>query len=280
MDYTIQLIEDYLNILDVNYKLVINKKLVMMMKKSLLLMAIIALPFVFISCKDDKDEPQLPDNHEYVDLGLRSGTLWATCNVGADSPEEYGDYFAWGEIVPKDEYGWRNYKWAHWEYDTIGEHFYHVVEETWYKYYEMNWTENGYVKGDGKMELDPEDDAAYVNWGPGWRMPTLEQLQELVEDCDWQWTQMNGVKGCLVTGRNGNSIFLPASGGCASDIYYDGKFAYYWSRSLYSREKLTIEAAGQGEAYILFFNQWNEQEIWYNSRYSGIPVRAVCASRK
>ena len=70
------------------------------MKKILLLMAV-ALPFVFISCNDDKDEPDIPDTHEYVDLGLPSGTLWATCNVGAESPEEYGDYFAWGEVVPK-----------------------------------------------------------------------------------------------------------------------------------------------------------------------------------
>ena len=79
------------------------------MKKVFLLLAI-ALPFVFNSCKDDKDEP-FPDNHEYVDLGLPSGTLWATCNIGADSPEESGDYFAWGETTPKDYYQWNSYKW-------------------------------------------------------------------------------------------------------------------------------------------------------------------------
>ena len=70
------------------------------------------------SCDDDKNEPAVPDNHEYVDLGLPSGTLWATCNVGANSPEEYGDYFAWGETTPKDVYDWSTYKWAHWVYDT------------------------------------------------------------------------------------------------------------------------------------------------------------------
>ena len=98
--------------------------------KNILLFIAIALPFVFISCGDDKDEPVIPDAHEYVDLDLPSGTLWATCNIGAEKPEEYGSYFAWGETAPKDIYDWRNYKWAHWVYDTIGEHFYHVVEET------------------------------------------------------------------------------------------------------------------------------------------------------
>ena len=78
----------------------------MIMKKILLLMAIVAVPLVFISCGDDKDEPAAPDGHQYVDLGLPSGTLWATCNIGANSPEEYGDYFAWGETVPKAAYEW------------------------------------------------------------------------------------------------------------------------------------------------------------------------------
>ena len=248
--------------------------------KNILLFIAIALPFVFISCGDDKDEPVIPDAHEYVDLGLPSGTLWATCNIGAEKPEEYGSYFAWGETAPKDVYDWRNYKWAHWVYDTIGEHFYHVVEETWYKYYEMNWTNNGVVKGDGKMELDTEDDAAYVNWGSNWRTPPLEQLQEMQEKCDWQWTKKNGVNGYLVTGRNGNTMFMPASGARSSDLYNDGVYAYYWSRTLCSSEKLAIEAADQSDAYILFFNRWGEQLVWYDSRYEGNTVRAVRASRK
>ena len=94
----------------------------------------IALPFVFISCNDDKDEPETPDNHEWVDLGLPSGTLWATCNVGANAPEQYGDYFAWGETTPKDVYDYNNYKWWTWVYDTVpGNHV--SVDVTWYKYY-------------------------------------------------------------------------------------------------------------------------------------------------
>ena len=143
-----------------------------------------------------------------------------------------------------------------------------------------NWTDDGIVKGDGKMELDPEDDAAYVNWGPRWRMPTLEQLQELLEKCTWQWIQKDNVNGYIVTGPNGNSIFLPTSGGYSSHLYYDGKYAYYWSRSLCSREKLAIEAADQADAYILFFNYWGDQQVWYDSRYVGNTVRAVRASQK
>ena len=245
------------------------------MKKFFLLLAI-ALPLAFISCSDDKDEPNIPDNHDYVDLGLPSGTLWATCNVGANSPEEYGDYFAWGETATKDVYDWRNYKWAHWEYDTISDHFYRVLEETYYKYYQENWTPDGRtVKGDGKMELEHEDDAATVNWGAGWRTPTLEQMVELVDKCNWQWTELNGVKGCLVTGPNGKSIFLPCSGCWNIELINDGKFAYYWSRSLYSRNKLKIEDADQGNAYIMFFNMWNDHHVWYNSRTAGFPVRPV-----
>ena len=248
------------------------------MKKILLLLAV-ALPFAFISCNDDKDEPDIPDNHEYVDLGLPSGTLWATCNVGAESPEEYGDYFAWGEVVPKDKYLWSNYKWAHWVYDTISDHFYKILEETWFKYYVRNWTGSGYVKGDGKMELEPEDDAAYVNWGSRWRMPTLEQLQELLDKCQWQWTQMNGLNGQLVTGPNGKSIFLPAAGGHVDYQFNGGVCAYYWSRTLCSPEKLRIEASDQKHAYLLFLDRW-DSEVWYDSRYDGNTVRAVRARRK
>ena len=251
------------------------------MKKILLLLAVaLALPLVFISCGDDKDEPAVPDNYEYVDLGLPSGTLWATCNVGANSPEEYGDYFAWGETTPKDVYEWQNYTLAHWVYDTISDHFYHVVEERWFKYYNWNWINNTSVKGDGKTELELEDDAAYVNMSSNWRMPTLEQMQELVEECNWQWTQRNGVNGQLVTGPNGKSIFLPAAGGRSSHLYNEGRHAYYWSNTRCSREKLTIEAADQGQAYIISFNQWGDHDVWYNSRYDGNTIRAVRASRK
>lgn len=151
------------------------------------------------------DEPvSPPDDHEWVDLGLPSGTLWATCNVGANAPEEFGDYFAWGETAPKDYYAWSNYKWCNGSDETLTKY----CNDSTCGY-------NGFV--DNKDELDPEDDAAYVNWGPSWRMPTVHQTQELWQDCTWQWTQVNGVNGRLVTGPNGNTLFLPAAGQCINN---------------------------------------------------------------
>jgi hypothetical protein len=134
-----------------------------------------------------------------VDLGLPSGTLWATCNVGANAPEEFGHQFAWGETAPKETYNWYTYKWCE--------------DGLLTKY--CNNSSDGTV--DNKIELDPEDDAAYVNWGPSWRMPTVEQLVELYSNCTQQWTELNGVKGILVTGPNGNSIFLPLGGALWDD---------------------------------------------------------------
>ena len=242
------------------------------MKKILLLMAF-ALPFVFISCDDDKDEPSAQDGHEYVDLGLPSGTMWATCNIGANTPEEYGDYFSWGETAPKDLYDCTNYKWWLYEATPIND-FSYLVKETWYKYYSQNWTDNGTVDGDFKTMLDPEDDAAYVNWGPKWRTPSLAQIQELMEKCNWEFIQRKGVNGYLVTGPNRKSIFLPASGGYSDKIFNDRRYGYYWSRMRCSPNILPIEAADQGEAYIMFFSS-SSKEVWYDHRYDGIPVRPV-----
>ena len=160
--------------------------------------------------------------HEYVDLGLPSGTLWATCNVGANSPEEYGDYFAWGEITPKKVYNWYSYRWC------VG------TNSQLIKYcYDSNYGYNGFT--DDMRELDEIDDAAYVNWGSDWRMPSKEQQDELREKCTWTRTTLNGVNGREVTGPNGNSIFLPAAGYRGIDgLSRAGSWCCYWSRSLYS----------------------------------------------
>ena len=178
---------------------------------------------------------------EYVDLGLPSGTLWATCNVGANSPEEDGDYFAWGETEPKDYYYWNTYKWSNGEYNIT-------------KYSSQV---------DNKTELDPEDDAAYVNWGPEWRMPTKEQLQELIEKCTWTYTTLNGVNGQLVTGPNGNSIFLPVN----SRQQYSDYDGYYWSRTLAS----SIFTNAYGLSFMWDFLYLND----YYGRSSGLTIRAV-----
>ena len=155
-------------------------------------------------------QPVVPhkEEHEYVDLGLPSGTLWATCNVGASSPEDYGSYFAWGETKPKYGYSWETYK------------------------YGSNPTK--YNNSDGKKVLDYSDDAAYQNWGSDWCMPTIDQLIELKDQCTWKWTTRKGKKGYLVTSKkNGNTLFLPAAG-CRNGTSLNGigSDGYYWSRSL------------------------------------------------
>ena len=173
---------------------------------------------------------------EAVDLGLPSGLKWATCNVGANAPEEYGDYFAWGDTEPyyteghsqdspcsdwKDGkssgYFWPSHQWYNGDYDIL----------TKYNY------SSSYGTIDNKTILDPEDDAAYVNWGGSWRMPTDEEWSELIQECTWTWTTQNGVDGRLVTGPNGNSIFLPAAGfRYDTELYLTGNGGVYWSSSL------------------------------------------------
>ena len=155
------------------------------------------------------------EEHEWVDLGLPSGTLWATCNVGANSPEEYGDYFAWGETEPKTTYSWSTYKYCK------------GTETTMTKY----CTSSYYGTVDNKTELEPSDDAATVNWGPDWQMPSYEQCKELTNGSytTTTITTLNGVEGRMITSKsNGNSIFLPATGYDS----YRGSTVYYWSRSL------------------------------------------------
>ena len=161
-------------------------------------------------------EPETPANgHEYVDLGL--SVKWATMNVGATSPEEYGDYFAWGETKPKSEYNWGTYKWCDGDYNNMTKY--------------CSFSKFGIV--DNKIVLDREDDAAHVNWGGAWRMPSKAELDELIENCTWSWTTQNGVDGYTVTSKtNGNSIFLPAAG-YRYDTFSDqvGANGYYWSRT-------------------------------------------------
>ena len=153
-----------------------------------------------------------------VDLGLPSGTLWADRNVGADSPEDYGDYFAWGETSTKSTYNWSTYKWCRGSYDTMTKYC----------------TKSSYGTVDNKTVLDLEDDAAYVNMGTEWRMPTYDEQKELYSQCTWTWTTQNGTKGYKVTGPNGKSIFLPAAGyRNDSGLYRAGSDGSYWSTSLH-----------------------------------------------
>lgn len=193
----------------------------------------------------------LPDAVEAVDLGLPSGLKWASMNVGATKPEEYGEYFAWGETQPKSDYSWSTYKWCNGGYNT----------QTKYN------TESSYGTVDNKTVLDLEDDAAHVNWGGSWRMPTDEEWTELWTKCTWTWTTQNGVNGRLVTGPNGKSIFLPAAG-----YWYDtylnnaGSYGFYWSSSLRTVSPFNAW-------YIYFYSDNVRRNNYY--RDHGLSVRPV-----
>ncbi len=194
--------------------------------------------------------------HEYVDLGLPSGTLWATCNVGANSPEEYGDYFAWGETDVKATYTWSTYKWC--DDATIN---------TFTKY----CTNKDYGIVDNRVVLESSDDAATAKLGADWCMPTQKQQYELWRNCSWTWSKFNGVSGQLLVGPNGNSIFLPAAGyrydsPIVNSVEVSGS---YWSLSLYS-------GYPDGAHYIVFDSEGAICDNGY--RCVGHSIRPVRAS--
>ena len=163
---------------------------------------------MMVSCKPaEGEDPINPDGsdgkhegHEYVDLGL--SVKWATCNVGATKPEEYGNYYAWGETATKSEYTGDN--------------------------------SLTYGKQMSDISGNAQYDAATANWGGKWRMPTVAELGELHNNCIWTWTTQNGVNGDKVVGPNGNSIFLPAAGyRGGSSLTYAGSYGYFWSSTPY-----------------------------------------------
>ena len=182
------------------------------------------------------DEPTgYHEGYGYVDLGLPSGLKWATCNVGASTPGDYGKYFAWGETRTKSEY----------------------------------WSGNcsSYGKDWGDIGGDSSRDAARANWGGSWRMPTRAEFQELKDNCTWTWTTQNGKKGYRVTGENGQSIFLPATGYRRGDwLCHDGEFGFYWSSS--------PDEGSTGHAYGLYFSEGYRGVDWLY-RNNGRSVRPV-----
>ena len=204
-------------------------------------------------------------NKEYVNLGLPSGTLWATCNVGADRPEEFGDYFAWGEVLPKERYDWFTYMFCN---DT---------ENSMTKY----CTSSEYGAVDGVTELKRTDDAATATWGDEWETPSLEQWSELLYGgypdyyTSKELITVNDVLGLKVTSNiNGNSIFLPAAGvfngTSASSANTQG---YYWSRTLNGEKSST--------AYYTFFYSGSSTPSMNNIvRFAGLSVRPVRATER
>ena len=185
-----------------------------------------------------------------MDLGLC--VKWATCNVGASKPEEYGDYFAWGETTSKTTYNYSWYKWCNGSYNTFTKYC----------------TDSSDGTVDNNTVLDQEDDAAAVNWGGNWRMPTAHEMNELVDNCTWTLTTQNGVNGYQVKGPNGNSIFLPIAG-LRKDSSLDraGSIGCYWSSLL--------NKGHTGWAEGLYFSS-DEVTCSYFSRIDGRSVRPVC----
>lgn len=201
-----------------------------------------------------------PSPVDYVDLGLPSGLKWAKCNLGAPKPSEPGDHYAWGETDPKAEYTWATYKWmqagqSEAKYITK----YTIADgETGGIWYDSS----GAFIGDNKTALVAADDAATAKLGSPWRMPTIDEFQELIDKCTWTWTTQDGVNGYQVDGPNGNAIFLPA-GYLVIGSYRAG---YYWSSSLSTTESDC--------AYSLDLNS-DRYFIARTYRYFGCTVRPV-----
>lgn len=213
-----------------------------MKRKSLVLVMIAGLMMLSCNKKNDDDitipnqenqETNLINGHEYVDLGL--SVKWATCNIGASSPEDYGNYYAWGETNTKNEYNPDN--------------------SLTYNVPVSDFSGNSYY------------DVAKKEWGSTWRIPSSEEISELINKCLWEWTSKNGVTGCEVKGPSGKTIFIPAAGlHVFSSLSSEGVNGYYWSSSPYEDDNK--------EASYLYF----EKSDWYGdgqTRYFGLSIRPV-----
>ena len=184
---------------------------------------------------------QCPDgNHPHmIDLGLPSGTKWACCNVGASKPEDYGNYYAWGETEEKSNYTWSTYKY----YDETSDTYHDI----------------------GSDIAGTQYDVAHVKWGGSWVMPSLTQNKELLENCTSEWTTQNGVDGCKFTGPNGGVIFLPAAGEHWNvESLHLGSVGYYWSS--------TLNESRPSHAYYMGLYSW---DVAWGGDYYRIGGRCI-----
>ena len=201
------------------------------------------------------ERPLPPTMPEYVDLGL--SVKWATFNIGASAPEDYGNYFAWGEVEPKDEYSWANYKWCNGGYTSLTKY---CSDDT--------LCIDGFT--DGLTQLVPEDDAAHVNWDGNWRIPSNEEWAELRTQCQWTLTESQGVNGYEVKSKvNGNTIFIPIGGFLSGkNLVYD-YLGGYWST--------TLNKSKQSCALGLYLNKTENKvgQYFNSSRSNGFLIRPV-----
>lgn len=214
------------------------------------------------------ETPDLPpisgthEGHDYVDLGLPSGLKWATCNIGASNPEEYGDFFAWAEVKPKKDYLWTNYR--------------HVRRGS---YNPIKYRIEGSYK---TKRIHLSDDAAHVNWGGDWRMPTIYDYEELRTTCDFLWTNQKGVYGLMIKGPSGYSIFLPAAGFMSDPVnsyipqeenhLHKGRSVLYWLSTYTTEDWKTANCINRDG------NWARRNDAVSNARYRchGFPIRPVC----
>ena len=197
---------------------------------------------LYAQWSDQMPTSGVENGHDWVDLGL--SVKWATCNIGATKQEEFGDYFAWGEVYPKETYTWSNYQHGGIAPSALTKYTLDYMYST--------------IR-DGKSVLDACDDAAVINWGGKWRMPSSSELYELTS-CTWTLTKINGVDGFLVTAKNGNNIFIP---------FTQGSSGRYWSNTL------SGASYDQLKANCLYFDSNNRRAEGYD-RATGLTIRPVC----
>ena len=248
------------------------------MRKTFFALAAIALTTLLTGCeKEDKDSISKSDvnkgivmiegrgGQEFaaVDLGLSSGTLWATCNVGASSPEDAGNYYSWGEIEPKSYYDTYSYKWFD---DKYAEYYTKYINDKDNPYYSDSTKKN---------VLYPEDDVARMVMGEKWFMPTPDDFNELTYRCERRYCKLNGVWGFLFTskvkGYTDNSIFFPFAGRKDGDkVKFDVDYGFYWSRNLYTKKESDC-------AYSFWIQDDPDiaDEDKFLPRYLGLTVRAI-----
>lgn len=203
-----------------------------------------------LSCLSICLQAQTEKSHTCVDLGL--SVKWATCNVGAEKPEAYGNYYAWAELTTKEEYTWLTYRHCNGSSTSLTKYC----------------VGNAYGKVDNLVEMESCDDVATVEWGRRWRIPTDAEMTELREKCTWTWTSLNGVNGYEVVGKNGKSIFLPAAGS-----YQSAGLSYVGTQGLYCT---TTSCKNYSfSAYELNFTSEVVERADISRRF-GVSVRPVC----
>lgn len=245
------------------------------MRKHFLIIASVCMALstlVLTGCeKEDKDAISMSeatkgakpvqgkDGKDYmvVDLGIPGGLLWATCNIGAKTPDEAGTFFAWGETEPKASYGYDNYKWCNGAYNNMTKYT----------------TDNDHTAGsnpDSQTVLLSEDDAARQILGDGWRIPSKKQFTDMIYRCNYRECKLDGTWGYLFTSKeNGNTIFIPLAG-CRDyeDLLHNGKWGFYWTTEL--------NTSSCNESYVLWLQkEANPVATKLEERNIGLPIRAV-----